>query len=123
MDLYEVANRYQNAKERFLHEVEKLEEEYMMSKYNIKIGSVVRFQNDFFQPTLVVVDKIFFLNKDRFKERSSILQGNVSIQGHVVDEEGYNERFSPWGNQLNTAQFHVEDVFEITNIVYKNRFR
>ena len=66
MDLYEVANRYQNAKERFLHEVEKLEEEYMMSKYNIKIGSVVRFQNAFFQPTLVVVDKIFFLNKDRF---------------------------------------------------------
>ena len=123
MELSEVARRYESAKKRFLREIENIEEEYVLSKYKFKKGDIVRFKNLFYKPTLVVVDSICLLTNQKFLEYRSIMGSCVSINGHIVDEGGYNIPYFVGGNQCISVKFEAKDVFEVTNIIYKDQFR
>lgn len=116
MEISEVNKRYKIAKAKFLNEIRNINNQYVFSNFKFKEGDVVRFKNKYNKPTLVVVDKIYFIGCfDLGRHRVECVTKNtiISIEGHVVDENGYDIYIY---RDLRTCMFEPNDVFEVTNI-------
>ena len=116
MEISEVNKRYKIAKAKFLNEIRNINNQYVLSNFKFKEGDVVRFKNKYYKPTLAVVDKIYFIGRfDLGGHRVECVTKNtiISIDGHVVDENGYDIYIY---RDLLTCMFEPNDVFEVTNI-------
>ena len=119
METSEVYKRYKSAKNRFFEELSKIQKEYISSRYQFKEGDIVRFKNIHYkEPTLIVIDSMYFNNSGNFANEESYQYPYVQISGHLVDEQGYDKTYFP--NSLNSQPIGVlcsaNDVIETTNI-------
>ena len=119
MEASEVYKRYKSAKNCFFEELSNIQKEYISSRYQFKEGDIVRFKNIHYkEPTLIVIEKMYFVNSGNFANEESFKYPNIQVSGHMVDEQGYDKTYFP--NSLNSQPIGVlcsaNDVIEINNI-------
>ena len=125
MDQNEVYRRYQGATKRYREELAAIQRDYIFSLYNFKKGDVVLFKNMHYkEPTLIVLDSIYFVNNGNFTQESSYRNPRIMISGHMVDEDGYDKTCFPTSTQTIDVMAYAADVMEVTTITprgLKNR--
>lgn len=117
MDSREVYKKYKSAKKRFYDELAAIQKEYISSHYTFKEGDIVKFKNMFYKnPTLIVLDAIYFNNQGNYADENSYRNPVIRISGHMVDEEGYDKTYFPDSTQTIGVMASADDVIEVISM-------
>lgn len=111
--------RFNAAKARHRKYLVSIEKEYISANYPFKEGDVVRFFVG--EPILIVIDRMYFTY--RGSEEATYNDPIVMVDGHAIDEEGYNLLCCPDSDNPQEVSYmrYADEIKEIVDIIPKGR--
>ena len=109
--------RFNAAKARHQTHLASIEKEYISANYPFKEGDVVRIFVG--EPILIVIDRMYFTY--RGSEEATYNIPIVRVDGHAIDEEGYDLFYFPDSDQKVSYIKDADDIKERVDIIPKGR--
>ena len=111
--------RFNAAKARHQTHLASMMKEYISANYPFKEGDVVRIFVG--EPILIVIDRMYFTY--RGSEEATYNVPIVSVDGHLIDEEGYDLLCCPDSDNPQEVSHmrYADDIKEIVDIIPKGR--